>query len=1016
MAADGRVRIEIEADSSDFRDEVGDLETEARGAADGLDELGDSAQDAGKDVGAVDVAVGTFIANGLTNLVAKLGETVGSLLELAESTREYREDMAKLDTAFTSAGHSTETASKTYEDFYAILGESDRTVEAVNHLAEFTKSEEELAKWSTIAAGVTAKFGDSLPIEGLTEAVNHTAKLGEVQGPLADSLEWVGISTDDFNKHLAMCNSEEERAALITRVLNREYAGAAEEYNELTASTQEARRATSEMEHAQAELGAAIEPVTTAWTKLKAQALQWLVDTGLPAAKEGWEWITNNIPTVATAVGGLTAAFVAFKIAQVAATAASQGMTLAQYAMAAAQGVLNAVMSANPIGLIIIAITALVAAFVYLWNNCEEFRNFWINLWENIKAAAGAVADWFKKAWEATLDWFKNAVAKIKDFFSEAWAGIKKVFSDSIIGAYFKAIWEHIKGIFAVVKAVLSGNWSDAWAAIKGIVNTWREFFAGVWEKIKGVFSVVGTWFKSKFEEAKDKIFDAFSDIKKKFTEIKEKIFGAFDNIKNDFKSVGRNILDGIWSGITAGWEWLKRQVSNVANSLLDAAKDALGIHSPSKEFAYIGKMVVDGLSSGIKTETPKATAAIKYMTSSVLGVMQKEVTKYEQLLKDENAKLTEIEREFATETVGIWNDLTSKVTQLQTDYANAYESRVQQIQSSLGLFSLVEKSAMVSAGDLTRALQSQVDLLVDYNQVLEDLAARGVDAELLEELRGMGIDATAELEALNNMSDTQLENYVNLWRQKTELAREAANQELAGLRADTLAEIETLNRGAAEQYIELCANYEAMGLQLAADMSDSMIAATASGLYAIEGQTESYTEAGADLMSGVVAGMAAKSDAVKNAATFAVRMAIAAAKAEAGIASPSKVMRDEIGKNLALGVGVGWEDNVDDVKRTMANDMGDITARVQASVAAENARAGQSMGRADTGFTDLARAVGIQTAGISSLSAQYRSGAANMRPVILQLNGRELGRAMLDVGGAEETRVGARLSLGGAY
>lgn len=163
MAADGRVRIEIEADSSEFKGEIDDLETEAKKGADGLDELGDSAQDAGKDVGAVDVAVGTFIANGLTNLVAKLGETVGSLLELAESTREYREDMAKLDTAFTSAGHSTETASKTYEDFYAILGESDRTVEAVNHLAEFTKSEEELAKWSTIAAGVTAKFGRLLP-------------------------------------------------------------------------------------------------------------------------------------------------------------------------------------------------------------------------------------------------------------------------------------------------------------------------------------------------------------------------------------------------------------------------------------------------------------------------------------------------------------------------------------------------------------------------------------------------------------------------------------------------------------------------------------------------------------------------------------------------------------------------------------------------------------------------------------------------------------------------------------
>lgn len=78
--------------------------------------------------------------------------------------------MAKLDTAFTEAGHSTETAQQAYDSFYRILGESDRSVEAINHLAELTKNEQELSQWSTIAAGVTAKFGDSLPIEGLTEA------------------------------------------------------------------------------------------------------------------------------------------------------------------------------------------------------------------------------------------------------------------------------------------------------------------------------------------------------------------------------------------------------------------------------------------------------------------------------------------------------------------------------------------------------------------------------------------------------------------------------------------------------------------------------------------------------------------------------------------------------------------------------------------------------------------------------------------------------------------------------
>ena len=118
-----------------------------------------------------------------------------------------------------TSGKTADSARQSYSDFYAILGESDRSVEAVNHLAKLCNTEEELAQWSTICAGVSATFGDSLPIEGLTEAANETAKVGQVTGPLADALNWAGISEDKFNRQLALCNSEQERAALITSTL-----------------------------------------------------------------------------------------------------------------------------------------------------------------------------------------------------------------------------------------------------------------------------------------------------------------------------------------------------------------------------------------------------------------------------------------------------------------------------------------------------------------------------------------------------------------------------------------------------------------------------------------------------------------------------------------------------------------------------------------------------------------------------------------------------------------------------
>jgi phage-related protein len=619
---------------------------EAKGLASALDENVDS-------FGAADVAIGTFISNGISSLISKAGEALGSIVALADETREYREDMAKLDTAFTDAGHSTETAQKAYDGFYKILGESDRSVEAVNHLAELTKNEKEVAQWSDIAAGVTAKFGDSLPIEGLTEAANETAKVGAVTGPLADALNWAGISEDEFNKKLEKCNSEQERASLITSTLNTEYAAAAEEYNKLTANTQAARDATNNMEQAQAALGAVIEPVTTAWTNMKANALQWFVDTGLPALQTGWQWVLDNIPTIAVIVGGLTAAWLAFGGAQTL-------LNAVQTAGIAIQTALNVVMNANPIGLVILAVTALVAGFMLLWNNCEGFRAFWIDLWEKIKVAAKVVADWFKTAWTATLEWFSEAVDGIKDFFSDAWEGIKKVFDNSVIGQYFGAVWDTIKGVFAVVKSVLSGNWSDAWKAIKDIVNTWAEFFGGVWDKIKAVFAVIGSWFSEKFTEAKENIVSAFANIKEKFDEIWTKIKEAF-NI-GDMLTIGGDLLKGLWNGINDKVAWLKSKVKGVVDKIKGwfTGKDGFDEHSPSKWSEEVAVNVNKGSAIGFENSVDIPLKAAQETTDRIKSAVSLENARMAQGVGVRDTGFSEVAQAVGMQTAGI-NSLASE-------------------------------------------------------------------------------------------------------------------------------------------------------------------------------------------------------------------------------------------------------------------------------------------------------------------------------------------------------------------
>lgn len=277
--ADGSVKIDIKVDDKDANKKLDGLADEAEDAGEAMEDLGDSSEKTGGGFDLAGAAAKGLAAGGMMAIVSAAGEALGSLMALAEETREYREDMAKLKTAFTTTGHSAEDAQEAYDGFYKLLGESDRTVEAVNHLAELTTNTAELADWQTIAAGVTAKFGDSLPIEGLTEAANETAKVGAVTGPLADALNWAGISEDEFNKKLAACNSEQERATLITSTLNAEYDEAAAEYNALTAETQAARDATNRMEQAQADLGAAVEPLSTWWTNAKASLMEFAAET-----------------------------------------------------------------------------------------------------------------------------------------------------------------------------------------------------------------------------------------------------------------------------------------------------------------------------------------------------------------------------------------------------------------------------------------------------------------------------------------------------------------------------------------------------------------------------------------------------------------------------------------------------------------------------------------------------------------------------------------------------------------
>ena len=175
-------------------------------------------------------ALGDFAKKGVKAAGAAVAGMTAAFIALDGATEEYRVAQGKLNAGFQAAGLSADTARKSYRNFYAILGDTDTATEASQLLANMAKNEEEVTKWTRIAAGVHGTFGDSLPIEGLVESANETARTGKVTGVFADELNWVGIMEDDFNAKLEQTTDVSKRNQLIMDTLSKTYDKAADSF------------------------------------------------------------------------------------------------------------------------------------------------------------------------------------------------------------------------------------------------------------------------------------------------------------------------------------------------------------------------------------------------------------------------------------------------------------------------------------------------------------------------------------------------------------------------------------------------------------------------------------------------------------------------------------------------------------------------------------------------------------------------------------------------------------------
>ena len=305
---------------------------------------------------------GDAAKKGLAIAGAAMVGAATALLSLVDSTEEYRIAQAKLETAFETAGSSADQAKTTYNELYRVLGDGDVAVEAAGHLAKLTTEEQALSEWTTICQGVYATFGDSLPIESLTEAANETAQTGQLTGALADALNWAGVSEDEFAASLEACNSVAEREALIRETLNGLYSDAAATYEENAAAVLAQNEAQAKLEESMAAVGEALAPVKTALTELGANILAQLVPYIENFAANYLPQIVEALGNVGTAIGQVIT-FIAENWEVISTLGTIILATAAALSVfSTAMGIVNAVMAASPVTWIVLGIVAAIAA------------------------------------------------------------------------------------------------------------------------------------------------------------------------------------------------------------------------------------------------------------------------------------------------------------------------------------------------------------------------------------------------------------------------------------------------------------------------------------------------------------------------------------------------------------------------------------------------------------------------------------------------------------------------------
>lgn len=552
---------------------------------DALGETTNGANGANGGLESMSVTIGNIGSKVVSGAVESLKNLVSSLFEAIEATEEYRSMQAKLQGSAENFGYSVEYASTQYENLYKYLGDSQMATNAITNLMGLGLETSNLDSLVNGAIATWTAYGDSIPIESLTESMSESIKVGSVTGTLADTINWASLSQQQwnsilgegsasqeaFNNAVASGESQEdafssalgvttdmtERANMVQALLNTTYGESKSTYDQLNSSQLELNEAENQLTATQAELAEAVMPLQTALTTLKTQALQALapiIENVCGALSNFITWLNEGstmanvvkgvLSTLAIVVGGLLAIFAGASIITTITTAIGTLTSVITTVVGIIQAIISGVTTllsvigtvASVATVITAVIAGVVAVLIYLYNTNETFRDIVNSCWEAVKNAISSAID-------SIVSFFQNIPNAISSLIS----------------------W------FQQIPSNVSSALSSAISSVASFVGSFASYALQAGQQF--LTNIVGT----------------------------------MQQIPSQMLSVGINIVSGIKNGIAQGWSQLTSWLGNQAKGLVNTVKSFLGIASPSKLFASeVGYWLPSGISVGFADATPQ--------------------------------------------------------------------------------------------------------------------------------------------------------------------------------------------------------------------------------------------------------------------------------------------------------------------------------------------------------------------------------------------------------------------------